>query len=150
MRAFWMTCFYTRLHPWIQVLPQIRIPWLQLEWALASGTSHSKGSTPHIFHPGNVKFGLTDSDFVLGEVPIREGSPEGGSHQGGSLRAFPTNGEHMSMGISMYLTISSFSFLHSFLLVFLNFPDLSLSSLCFWIFVTHQKIFPWEYGNIEI
>jgi hypothetical protein len=32
----------------------------------------------------------------------------------------------------------------------LNFPDLSLSSLCFWIFVTHQKIFPWEYGNIEI
>jgi len=44
---------------------------------------------------------------------------------------FSTDGEHMSMGTSMYVMISSFSFLHSFLLVFLNFPDLSLSSLCF-------------------
>ncbi len=33
------------------------------------------------------------------------------------------------------VAISSFSFLHSFLLVFLNFPDLSLSFLCFWIFL---------------
>ncbi len=132
-----MTCFYRRLHPWIQVFSQIKTPCLQLEWALASGTSHSKGGTPHIFHPGNVKFGLTDSDFVVGEVPIRVGSPDGGSHQGGSLRAFPTDGEHTSMGISTYLTISSLSFLHSFFLVFLNFSDLSLASLCFWIFMIH-------------
>ncbi len=49
-------------------------------------------------------------------------------------RAFLTNGEHTHMGTSMDIflqKISSFSFLHSFLLVFFNFPDLSLSSLCF-------------------
>jgi len=52
------------------------------------------------------------------------------------LSAFPTYGEHTSMENSMYLKISSFSFLHSFLLLFfLNFPNLSLSSLCFWIFL---------------
>jgi hypothetical protein len=103
------------------VFSQIKTPCLQLEWALASGTSHSKGGTPHIFHPGNVKFGLTDSDFVVGEVPIRVGSPDGGSHQGGSLRAFPTDGEHTSMGISTYLTNLFFFFPPFFLSCFFEF-----------------------------
>jgi len=51
-------------------------------------------------------------------VPMQVGSPEGGLHEGGSPRVFPTNGEHMSMGTSAYMEISSFSFHHSFLLVF--------------------------------
>ncbi len=83
--------------------------------------------------------------FVVGEVPIGVGSSEGGSHEGDSLREFATNGEymsigtsegdslrefatngeHMSIGTSVYATISFFL---SFLF-FLNFPDLSLSSL---------------------
>jgi hypothetical protein len=72
--------------------------------------------------------------FVVGEVPIQVGSPEGALHKGSSLRAFLTGGEHMSMGIFTYVkTISSFSFLH----VFLNFPD-----------PFQQKIFSWEHKNI--
>jgi hypothetical protein len=43
--------------------------------------------------------------FVVGEVPIRVGSPEAGSHKG-LLRTFPTNGEHKSMGTSTYVKIS--------------------------------------------
>ncbi len=61
------------------------------------------------------------------------GSPDGGSDKGGSPRASPT--KHTSMGTSTSAKISSLSFLHYFLLVFLNFPDLSPSSLCFWIFL---------------
>ncbi len=83
---------------------------------------------------------------VVGEVPIRVGS-----HEGGSQKVFPTDGDHTSMGTSTNVKISSLSFLHSFLLVFLNFPDLSLSS-CFLNFPDqyHQKIFPWEHENVEI
>jgi hypothetical protein len=72
--------------------------------------------------------------YVVGEVPIHVGSPEGGSHNGGSARPFSTDGEHTSMGTFTYVKkfkIASFPFLYSFLLVFLNFLDLSLSSLCF-------------------
>ncbi len=52
------------------------------------------------------------------------------------------------------LKISSFSFLHSLLLVFLNFPDLSLSSLCleFSCSIPSKALFTgtWECsGNIE-
>jgi hypothetical protein len=36
--------------------------------------------------------------FVVGQVPIGMGTLEGGSHEGGSPRVFPTNGEHMSWG----------------------------------------------------
>ncbi len=74
------------------------------------------------------------TSYVVGEVPIRVGSPEGESHEGGSSRAFLTNQEHISMGTSTYVNISSFSFL-----VFLNFPDLSLSSLCLCIKSLCQK-----------
>ncbi len=41
--------------------------------------------------------------YVVGEVPIRVGSPERGSHEGNSLNVFPTDGEHMSMRTSMYV-----------------------------------------------
>ncbi len=80
------------------------------------------------------------------------GSPEGGSHEGSSPRAFLTDGEHTSMGTSTYLKISSFSFLHSFLLVFLNFPDMSLF-LCFESFLIHiikknLSMGTWERRNI--
>jgi len=49
----------------------------------------------------------------------------------GSPRVFLTDGEDTDMGTSMYVKITSFSFLHSFFLVFLNFSNLSLYSLCF-------------------
>jgi hypothetical protein len=73
--------------------------------------------------------------FVVGEVPIQVGSPEGALHKGSSLRAFLTHGEHTSMGIFTFVKISSFSFLH----VFLNFPEIS-----------HQKkiMGTWERKNI--
>ncbi len=69
------------------------------------------------------------------------GSAERGSHEGGGgLRAFLTDGEHMSMGTSTYVKkikkiknkISSFFFPPFFpSCFFLNFTDLSLSSLVF-------------------
>ncbi len=40
--------------------------------------------------------------FFVGEVLIQVGSPEGGLHNGGSLRAFPNDEEHMSMRTSTY------------------------------------------------
>jgi hypothetical protein len=52
------------------------------------------------------------------EVPIHMGSPEERSHEGPI--GFPTHGELMSMGTSTYVKVSSFSFLHSFLLVFFS------------------------------
>jgi hypothetical protein len=64
---------------------------------------------------------------------------EAGSHKSASPRAFLTDGEHMSMGTSMYVKNLFFFFPPFFpCLVFLNFPDLS-----------HQKIFLCEHGNIE-
>ncbi len=72
---------------------------------------------------------------VVGEVPIQVDSPEGRLYEGSSPRVFPTDREHTSIGTFMYLKISFLSFLHSFLLVFLNFPDLCLSSLCFLFFL---------------
>ncbi len=35
---------------------------------------------------------ITIISNVVGEVPIRVGSPEGGSHEGGSQKVFPTDG----------------------------------------------------------
>ncbi len=81
--------------------------------------------------------------YVVREVPIRGVAPldpEGGSHEG-----VPNKWKtHTSMGTtSVYLTkqyhLLFLSSILSFLFV-LNFPD-----LCH-----HQKIFPWEHGNIEI
>ncbi len=40
--------------------------------------------------------------FCVGEILIQVGSPEGGLHNGGSLRAFPNDEEHLSMGTSTY------------------------------------------------
>ncbi len=74
---------------------------------------------------------------------------EGVSFKGNSMTVFLTNGEHMNIGTSMYIKIFYFYYLHylflffwifmicPFLLVFLNFPDIS-----------HQKIFSWERRNI--
>ncbi len=47
-------------------------------------------------------------NYVVGEVPIRVGFSEGGSHKSGMLRAFLTDGEHTSMGTSTYVKISFF------------------------------------------
>ncbi len=75
--------------------------------------------------------------YVVGEVPIRVRSPEGGLHEGNSLSVFPTDGEHMSeygnLHVSSYIKKKSLLFLSSIFsfLFFKNFPDLSLSSLCF-------------------
>jgi hypothetical protein len=74
------------------------------------------------FHPQETRHFV-----VREEVPIRVGSPQGGSHEGGSPSKFLTNGEHMSMGTSTYVVknklitkkICCFSFIYSFLLVFL-------------------------------
>ncbi len=77
------------------------------------------------------------------------GSPEGGSHKGGSSRAFmenirvwepprscQPNGDHMSMGTSMYLKKNLFFFFPPFFRVcFSEFPDLSLSSSCLLVFL---------------
>ncbi len=48
------------------------------------------------------------------------GSPDEGSHKGGSQTEGVLNRwrTHTTMGTSMYVKISSFSFLHSFLLGF--------------------------------
>jgi hypothetical protein len=103
--------------------------------------SHGHVNTP-LMHGKNQKTHQSWTNlahFVVGKVPIQVDFPEGGLHKGGSPRVFPTDGEHMSMGISTNIKISSFSFLHSFLLVFFNFPDLS-----------HQKIFSQEHGNVKI
>ncbi len=85
---------------------------------------------------------------------LRVGSPEGGLHQGGSLRVFSIDGEHTSMGTSMYVKKLFFFFppLFPSSFFFLKFPDLSLSSFVFLNFPdpSHQKIFPWEHGNVEI
>ncbi len=98
------------------------------------------------------KIHMYHENYVVREVPIRVGFPEGGSHKGGISRMFSTDGEHTSMGTSTYIKISSSFFLHSFLLVFLNFLNLSLSFKCFLNFLnsSHQKIFSWEHGNVKI
>ncbi len=77
--------------------------------------------------------------FFVGEVPIQVGSPEGGLHNGGSLRVFPNNEEHMmSMGTSTY-DKKSLLFLSSILsfLFFLTFLICPLFSSCFLIFLIH-------------
>jgi hypothetical protein len=97
--------------------------------------------------------------YVVGEVPTRVGSPEGGSHKGGNMRAFPTGGEHTSTGnlkvcfkflffLNFFFSFPpffpscffKFSWSVPFLLVFFNFPDPS-----------HQKnlfMGTWERTNI--
>jgi len=85
------------------------------------------------------------------------GSPEGGSHKGGNMRAFPTGGEHTSTGNLQVCfqknlkKTSSFPFLHSLLLVFFYFRDLSLSYLCFLIFLIHliKKSFHGNMGTYK-
>ncbi len=93
----------------------------------------------------------TTGVYIVGEVPIQVGSLEGGSHKGGSPRVFLIDGEHTSMRTS-YVKISSFSFLHSFFLVFLNFPNLSPYSLCFefsWsVLPKNLSIGTWERRDI--
>ncbi len=42
--------------------------------------------------------GIIDKCYVVGEVPIRVGSPEVGSHEGASPRVLWTDGEHMKYG----------------------------------------------------
>ncbi len=87
---------------------------------------------------------------VVGEVPIWVGSPAGGSHKGGSPRAFPTDGEHTSMGTSTYVKVSSFSFIHSFLLVFKKIILICPIPPCVFEFLLSvpSKNFLWEHRNI--
>jgi hypothetical protein len=86
---------------------------------------------------GRRKKGGKEGCQVVGEVPMQVGSPQGVSNECDSPRVFLTNGEHTSIGTCprVFLTngehtsigtsstyvkkISSFSFLHSFLPVFL-------------------------------
>ncbi len=78
-------------------------------------------------------------DLMLwGRFPHKVGSPEGGLHESGSLRVFPTDGEHTSMGTSTYLKQNNLIFFFPPFFpscFFLNFPDLYLSSLYFWNFL---------------
>ncbi len=86
------------------------------------------------------------------EVPIWVGSPDGGSHKGGSPR-HPQPMANTQVWEPPHTQRSRlFSFLNYFLLVFLNFPDLSPSSLCFWIFlirpIKNCSMRTWEHRNI--
>ncbi len=70
---------------------------------------------------------------VVREIPIHLGSLEGGSHKAPSV--FPPQREHMCTGTSKYVTVSSFSFPHSFLLVFFNFLICTFPPCVFWIYL---------------
>ncbi len=101
---------------------------------------------------GGVVFFFQSCDVVR-EVPIWVGSPDRGSHKGGSLgHPQPMANTRVWEPPHTQRSLSSLSFLHHFLLVFLNFPDLSPSSLCFWIFlicpIKNCSMRTWEHRNI--
>ncbi len=88
--------------------------------------------------------------YAVGEVPIRVDSPQGGSHEGEGVPDWWRTHEYGNLHVHKNLffffpQFFPFCFLKKnsqsvpFLIMFLNFPDSS-----------HQKIIPWEHGNVEI